>query len=65
MAGGLVEQQEGGLRGQGPRQRKPLALPAGEAGAALGYIAIVAIMLIALFIAVRWEIANGRREGRE
>lgn len=34
-------------------------------GAALGYILIVAIMLIALFAAVRWEIARGRREGRD
>jgi hypothetical protein len=38
--------------------------PYNLSGAALGYIAIVAIMLIGLFIAVRWEIANGRRDGR-
>jgi hypothetical protein len=38
--------------------------PYNASGAALGYILIVAIMVIALFAAVRWEIANGRREGR-
>jgi hypothetical protein len=38
--------------------------PYNISGAALGYIAIVAIMLIGLFVAVRWEIAHGRREGR-
>jgi hypothetical protein len=38
--------------------------PYNSSGAALGYIVIVAIMLIALFVAVRWEIAHGRREGR-
>lgn len=38
--------------------------PYNVSGAVLGYILIVAIMLIGLFVAVRWEIANGRREGR-
>jgi len=38
--------------------------PYNVSGAVLGYILIVAIMLIGLFVAIRWEIANGRREGR-
>lgn len=66
----------GGESGAGPRAEdsssSPLSkitsavgkFPYNASGAALGYIAIVAIMLIALFVAVRWEIANGRREGR-
>jgi hypothetical protein len=38
--------------------------PYNASGAVLAYIAIVGIMLIALFVAVKWEIAHGRREGR-
>lgn len=38
--------------------------PYNVSGAVLAYILIVAIMLIGLFVAIRWEIANGRREGR-
>jgi hypothetical protein len=38
--------------------------PYNGAGAALGYLLIVGIMVIALYGAVRWEIARGRREGR-
>ncbi|HEY2055867.1 MAG TPA: hypothetical protein VGH14_18190 [Solirubrobacterales bacterium] len=38
--------------------------PYNASGAILGYILIVGIMVIALFVAVRWEIARGRREGR-
>lgn len=37
--------------------------PYNVSGAALGYILIVAIMVIALFAAIRWEIAHGRRGG--
>jgi len=38
--------------------------PYNGAGAALAYIFILAIMVIALYGAVRWEIARSRREGR-
>jgi hypothetical protein len=38
--------------------------PYNGAGAALAYLLIVAIMVIALYGAVRWEIARSRREGR-
>jgi hypothetical protein len=38
--------------------------PYNLSGAALGYILIVGIMLLALFVAIRWEIAHGRRDGR-
>jgi hypothetical protein len=38
--------------------------PYNGAGAALAYLVIVAIMVIALYGAVRWEIARSRREGR-
>jgi hypothetical protein len=38
--------------------------PYNGAGAALAYLVIVAIMAIALYGAVRWEIARSRREGR-
>ncbi len=40
------------------------SFPYNGAGAALGYLLIVTIMVIALYGAVRWEIARGRREGR-
>jgi hypothetical protein len=39
-------------------------LPSDGPGEALAYIVIVAIMLIVLFTAARWEIVRGRREGR-
>jgi len=38
--------------------------PYNGVGAALAYLLIVAIMVIALYGAVRWEIARSRREGR-
>jgi hypothetical protein len=38
--------------------------PYNGAGAALAYLLIVAIMVIALYGAVRWEMARSRREGR-
>jgi hypothetical protein len=38
--------------------------PYNAPGAALGYLLIVAIMLIALFAAVKWEMTRERREGR-